>query len=337
MNVHGIIKETSFWGLQVKDPNATRFSTAITSIAPKPMIMKTINQNRTLPKVASRFDLGRMVNDGLVFRQNIYVRSYEVGPEQTTSIETIMNYLQETSLNHLKSIGILHDGFGSTLEMCRKNLIWVMAKMQVVVDRCPTWGDVVEIDTWKAASGKTGMCCNWLFRDCKTGEILIRASSIWVMMNKETRRLSKFPYEVRAELEQHFLDTPPLVNQDAIKWSKHDQNIVDHVCNGLTPSWSDLDINRHVNNVKYTGWVLQSVPEVVMENYELVSMALEYCRECTKNSVLESHTFVNGSNSLEVADCNHVDCQHLLQLEGIGGNGEMIMKASSRWRPKHAS
>ncbi|MFS7981239.1 putative oleoyl-[acyl-carrier-protein] hydrolase [Helianthus anomalus] len=80
------------------------------------------------------------------------------------------------------------------------------------------------------------MRCNWMFRDSKTGAILIRASSIWVMMNKETRRLFKFPYEVRAELEQYFLDTPPVVKQDTIKWSKQDDNIVDHVRNGLTVS-----------------------------------------------------------------------------------------------------
>ncbi|KAI3803272.1 hypothetical protein L1987_31422 [Smallanthus sonchifolius] len=145
--------------------------------------------------------------------------------------------------------------------MCKKNLIRVMAKMHVLVDKFPAWGDVVQIDTWKAASRKNGMCCNWI---------------IWVMMNKETRRLSKFPHEVRAELNQYFLDTPPLVKQDTIKCSKQDQNIVDHVRNGLTPRWSDLDINQHVNNVKYIGWILESVPETIMENYELGSMTLDH-------------------------------------------------------------
>lgn len=73
-----------------------------------------------------------------------------------------------------------------------------------------------------------------------------------------------------------------------------------------------------------------------MENCELVCIALEYCRECTKNSLLQSHTFVIGTNNVEIADCDHIDCKHLLRLEVGGGNGEMIMKASSRWRSKHA-
>jgi hypothetical protein len=48
-------------------------------------------------------------------------------------------WLQETALNHVKGAGLLGDGFGSTPEMCKKNLIWVVTRMQVVVDRYPTW------------------------------------------------------------------------------------------------------------------------------------------------------------------------------------------------------
>ena len=47
--------------------------------------------------------------------------------------------MQETALNHVKNAGLLGGGFGSTPEMCKKNLIWVVTRMQVVVDRYPTW------------------------------------------------------------------------------------------------------------------------------------------------------------------------------------------------------
>ncbi|GJS27724.1 putative reverse transcriptase domain-containing protein [Tanacetum coccineum] len=77
------------------------------------------------------------------------------------------------------------------------------------------------------------------------------------MMNKETRKLSRFPQEVRAELDQYFLDAPPVVKLDTRNWSELDENIVDHVCSGLMPSRSDLDINQHVNNAKYVGWILE--------------------------------------------------------------------------------
>ncbi|CAK9154426.1 unnamed protein product [Ilex paraguariensis] len=182
------------------------------------------------------FGLGRIVQDGLVFRQNFSIRSYEIGADRTASIETVMNHLQETALNHVKSAGLLGDGFGSTPEMCKRNLIWVVTKMHLVVDRYPTWGDVVQVDTWVAASGKNGMRRDWLLRDCKTGDILTRASSLWVMMNKETRKLSKIPDEVRAEIGIYFVDSPPVVDEDGRKLPKLDDKTADSIRTGLTVS-----------------------------------------------------------------------------------------------------
>lgn len=40
------------------------------------------------------FGLGKIVQDGLVFRQNFSIRSYEIGADRTASIETMMNHLQ---------------------------------------------------------------------------------------------------------------------------------------------------------------------------------------------------------------------------------------------------
>lgn len=44
--------------------------------------------------LADAFGFGKIVQDGLVFRQNFSIRSYEIGADQTASIETLMNHLQ---------------------------------------------------------------------------------------------------------------------------------------------------------------------------------------------------------------------------------------------------
>ncbi|KAA8535014.1 hypothetical protein F0562_030017 [Nyssa sinensis] len=279
------------------------------------------------------FGLGRIVQDGLVFRQNFSIRSYEIGADRTASIETLMNHLQESALNHVKSAGLWGDGFGSTPEMCKKNLIWVVTKMQVKVDRYPTWGDVVQVDTQVAQSGKNGMRRDWLVRDYKTGDILTRASSVWVMMNKETRRLSKMPDEVREEIGPYFVDSPPVVDEDSRKLPKLDDSTADYIRTGLSPKWSDLDINQHVNNVKYIGWILESAPLPILESHELSSMTLEYRKECGRDSVLQSLTAVSGSGIGNLLDSGYVECQHLLRLEG----GAEIVKGRTEWRPKYAN
>ncbi|KAK8450364.1 hypothetical protein SEVIR_6G014700v4 [Setaria viridis] len=89
--------------------------------------------------LALAFGFGRIIHDGLMFRQNFSIRSYEIVADRTTSIETLMNHLQETALNHVKTAGLLDDGFGSTPEMSKRNLLWVVSQMQAIVERYPCW------------------------------------------------------------------------------------------------------------------------------------------------------------------------------------------------------
>ena len=51
-------------------------------------------------------------------------------------LETLLNLLQETALNHVWMSGLLGDGFGATH---RNNLIWVVSRMHVQVDQYPIW------------------------------------------------------------------------------------------------------------------------------------------------------------------------------------------------------
>ncbi|CAN6456293.1 unnamed protein product [Victoria cruziana] len=315
------------------------------------------------------FGFGRIVHDGFVFRQNFPIRSYEIGADRTASIETLMNHLQETSLNHVKCAGLLGDGFGSTPEMSRRGLIWVVTRMQIVVDRYPSWGDIVEVDTWVGSSGKNGMRRDWCVRDCNTRETVARATSVWVMMDKGTRRLSKMPDEVRGEIRPYFFETAPIIDNDGGKLPKLDDTSADHVRTGLMvsfdcqqpcflpllqvllkvlvlpilrdqiqlrynlfvsnlqPRWYDLDVNQHVNNVKYINWILESAPISILESYELARMTLEYRRECVRSSVVQSLTSLSDT---EEAPSSDLECTHLLRLE----DGPELVRGRTQWRPK---
>ncbi|KAG6469504.1 palmitoyl-acyl carrier protein thioesterase, chloroplastic-like [Zingiber officinale] len=282
--------------------------------------------------LADAFGLGKIMQDGMVFRQNFSIRSYEIGADRTASIETLMNHLQETALNHVRSAGLMGAGFGSTPEMTKRNLIWVVTKMQVLVEQYPSWEDVVQVDTWVAPSGKNGMRRDWHVRDYRTGQTVLRATSVWVMINKQTRRLSKIPDEVRAEIGSYFMDHDPIIDDDGRKLSKLGDDNADYVRTGLNPRWGDLDVNQHVNNVKYIGWILESAPISILESHELAGITMEYRRECGKDSVLQSLAAISSDS------CDHgsldtgFDCQHLLRLE----SGAEILRARTEWRPKRA-
>ncbi|KHN23971.1 palmitoyl-acyl carrier protein thioesterase, chloroplastic-like isoform X1 [Glycine soja] len=281
---------------------------------------------------------GRFVEGKFVFRQIFVIRSYEIGPDKTATMETIMNFLQETALNHVTSSGIGGEGFGATREMSLRKLIWVVTRIQVQVQRYNKWGDEIEVDTWVDAAGKNGMRRDWIIRDHYTKEIITRATSTWVIMNRQTRRLSKIPEEVKQELLPFYLNNRlavPTEEADSEKIDKLTDETAQRIRSGLAPRWNDMDANQHVNNVKYIGWILESVPIEVLEHYNMTSMTLEFRRECTQSNLLESMTCptarVMESNNNSKNRKPELQYTHLLRLQQYKAD---VIRARTEWNLK---
>ncbi|KAF0922197.1 hypothetical protein E2562_028790 [Oryza meyeriana var. granulata] len=259
-------------------------------VLPPPAVESRRSQRQNIPREKQTVDPFRqalIVEGGVRYRQTVVVRSYEVGPDRTATLETVLNLLQETALNHVWMSGLLGDGFGATHGMIRNNLIWVVSRMHVQVDQYPIWGEVLDIDTWVGSSGKNGMRRDWLVRGRSSGAIFVRATSTWVMMNKNTRRLSKMPEEVRDEISPWFIDRHAIEEESTDKIIKLDTNAT-YVDSDLKPKRSDLDMNHHVNNVKYVRWMLEALPDQFLQQHQLSSIILEYRKECGSSDVVQS-------------------------------------------------
>ncbi|XP_061351415.1 palmitoyl-acyl carrier protein thioesterase, chloroplastic-like [Gastrolobium bilobum] len=319
----------------------------------------------TKKQMADPYRQGLMVEGGVGYRQTIVIRSYEVGADKTATLESILNLLQETALNHVWMSGLLGDGFGATHGMMRNDLIWVVSRMQVLIDYYPIWGEIVEIDTWVGASGKNGMRRDWLIRSQATGQIFARATSTWVMMNCKSRRLSKMPEEVRDEL------TPWFIEKQAIKEDAHEKIVkldkeAKYLNSDLKPKRSDLDMNQHVNNVKYVRWMLENIPDQFLEGFQLSGITLEYRRECGSSDIVQSlcepeedeilhgvveqdyctsllnglslasPDIINGGGVLTCLEQRPIRYTHLLQIKGEKQNDE-IVRGRTTWKRKLAT
>ncbi|XP_010927197.2 palmitoyl-acyl carrier protein thioesterase, chloroplastic [Elaeis guineensis] len=327
-----------------------------------PSVTKNIPRDKNRQNIPTEkqtldpFRQGLIIDGGVRYRQTLVIRSYEVGPDKTATLETILNLLQETALNHVWMSGLLGDGFGATHGMIRNNLIWVVTRMHVQVDEYPIWGEVLEIDTWVGGSGKNGMRRDWLIQNPQTGQVFARATSTWVMMNQETRRLSKMPEEVRDEISPWFIERRAIEEEVPEKIIKLDDT-AKYVDSNLKPKRSDLDMNHHVNNVKYVRWMLETIPDVFLENHKLSSIILEYRRECGSSDIVQSicepdedsipeddnvNILRGFSLASEILDGRGLSgtfdkwptrYTHLLQIKGEQKNEE-IVRGRTTWRKK---
>ncbi|KAF8388446.1 hypothetical protein HHK36_027118 [Tetracentron sinense] len=295
---------------------------------------------------ADRLRLGSLTEDGLSYKENFIVRSYEVGINKTATVETIANLLQEVGCNHAQSVGFSTDGFATTPTMRKLHLIWVTARMHIEVYDYPAWGDVVEIETWCQSEGRIGTRRDWILKDYATGIVIGRATSKWVMMNQDTRRLQKVSDDVRDEYLIHCPRTPRLAFPEEDNSSlKKIPKLEDPVqCSrlGLVPRRADLDMNQHVNNVTYIGWVLESMPQEIIDTHELQKITLDYRRECQHNDLVDSLTSLesisedHGMNGSATARKHKQDCCQFLHFLRLSSDGLEINRGRTEWRKKPA-
>lgn len=301
--------------------------------------------------LADRLRLGSLTEDGLSYKESFIVRSYEVGINKTATVETIANLLQEVGCNHAQSVGFSTDGFATTPTMRKLHLIWVTARMHIEIYRYPAWSDVVEIETWCQAEGKIGTRRDFIVKDYATGEVIGRATSKWVMMNMDTRKLERVTPQIADEYLIYCPKTIRLAfpeeNNKSLKKISKLEDPAQYSKLGLVPRRGDLDMNHHVNNVTYIGWTLESTPEELVDTHELRSITLDYRRECQHDDVVDSLTspeLINGDGSISQLkgtngtptstrdeDDDSVQFLHLLRLSA---DGSEINRGRTEWRRK---
>ncbi|XP_040991608.1 oleoyl-acyl carrier protein thioesterase 1, chloroplastic-like [Juglans microcarpa x Juglans regia] len=302
--------------------------------------------------LADRLRLGSLTEDGLSYKEKFIVRCYEVGINKTATVETIANLLQEVGCNHAQSVGYSTDGFATTPTMRKLNLIWVTARMHIEIYKYPAWSDVVEIETWCQGDGRIGTRRDWIVKDYATGRVIGRATSKWVMMNQETRRLQKVSDDVR---EEYLVYCPrelrlaiPEENSSSLRKIPKLEDPAQSSKVGLVPRRADLDMNQHVNNVTYIGWVLESMPQEVIDSHELQTITLDYRRECQHDDIVDSLTTMepvedakavselHGTNGSAVVKENIEDSRQFLHLLRLSGDGLEINRGRTEWRKKPA-
>ncbi|XP_050206464.1 oleoyl-acyl carrier protein thioesterase 1, chloroplastic-like [Mercurialis annua] len=299
---------------------------------------------------ANRLRLGNLTEDGLSYKERFIVRSYEVGINKTATVETIANFLQEVGCNHAQSVGFSTDGFATTLTMRKLHLIWVTARMHIEIYKYPAWSDVVEVETWCQSEGRIGTRRDWILTDYATGEVIGRATSKWVMMNEDTRRLQKVSDDVR---EEYLVFCPrelrlsfPEENNRSLKKIAKLEDPAQYSKLGLVPRRADLDMNQHVNNVTYIGWVLESIPQEIIDTHELQTITLDYRRECQQDDVVDSLTSVEpsedskgftehqGTNGSATRAAHAEDCRNFSHLLRLSKDGLEINRGRTEWRKK---
>lgn len=113
-------------------------------------------------------------------------------------------------------------------------------------------GDKVNIRTWPAKLEHLGHRGYEVYN--ASDELLVAAVSAWTVLDLSTRRLTALPEELAAVYPVNTIPCIPFPSR-TIPRLREGIGSAD-----VLVRRDDLDINGHVNNSKYLGWLLECLP-----------------------------------------------------------------------------
>ncbi|MDO5608078.1 MAG: thioesterase [Capnocytophaga sp.] len=180
-----------------------------------------------------------------VLSEDYKIRSTQVNLNNHLGLYGILGMLQDAAAEHAESLG-----FGYT-QLVKKGFFWALLQQKLKMDEWPKWNETITIQTWTKPI--EGVYAVREFEIFHNGKKIGECASLWITISIESRRpidLSK-EQEIFCPRTDYSLD----LKTNRVQLPENMQLIQNRKV-----QISDLDVNLHVNNVKYTKWVLDMVP-----------------------------------------------------------------------------
>ena len=197
---------------------------------------------------------------------------------------SILNEMQEISERHGKMLGISR----KILDDC--GVFWVISRIRVQMQAYPTWGDEIVVATWPHNIGNRIFPRYFRFSHVN-GQVLGQATTIYLLMDKETQRITHAPDTI---------DVPAAKEANGASALELGRLIINQEINGVgcrKPRYSDIDMNNHMNNERYAQWIFDLFePERFLES-RMVSLQINFLAEAKPNEDISLFLYEEHENS----------------------------------------
>lgn len=191
---------------------------------------------------------------------------------------TLLDIFQDLATAQAEDMGIGRDA------MMAKGVFWVIVRMKLEIVKAPEYYQVVKVRTWPHTPTRFSFLRDFSVRD-EDGELLVKASSEWVLMDAESRKFASV---------KDYYDGPNDFYEDR-SFERKPRKVHDFEQGNLpvytvVPSYSDIDLNGHVNNARYANYVIDALNPG--EDGAMKTFQIDYRYEVRPGEPLEMHTFV---------------------------------------------
>jgi len=196
-----------------------------------------------------------------------HIESYVCDFTEKATITVMTRFLLDAASIHAqqREFGYEH--------ILKDNVVWVLSRLSIQIDEYPRHNQDLTVETWIETVSRffTQRC--FCFID-QSGKIIGYARTIWAALDMQTRHSIDIP-SWRPDMLQ-YVDSEKLCPIEKMSKIPHIDGIESNM--GYTVRYSDIDINKHLNSIKYIEHAinifdLDFFQEKIINKFEIVFLA----------------------------------------------------------------
>ncbi len=216
----------------------------------------------------------------------------------------VLDLLQDIATVQAQDMGIGYEA------MKAKGVFWALVRIKYQMVSQPTHHQRVHVRTWPHSPSRFSFQRDYRILS-EEGEVLVNATSEWVLMNRDDRKFARVSDIYTAE--DHFIDDRAFAEKPKkIIWPGSESG------NGepftVIPQFSNIDQNGHVNNSCYPGFVMDALNPPAERI--LQSLQIDFRHEAVQGMALSIHLRDNGAATV---------------AQGVRADGEVAFNCLIEW------
>jgi acyl-ACP thioesterase len=189
-------------------------------------------------------------------------------------LQSAARFFQESATAHSTQVG------AGTKFLFDQGLVWLLHRLEIEVVRYPLLGEEIRVITW--SRGFKGFKA---FRDycilSGEGEEIARGSSVWLFFDVNRKRVSKVQPQISS---RYTVEKEACFDREVDAWQ---------TCGEIEPEqqiqislrYSDFDVNGHVNNTIYMGFLETLYHRTIRNNDQgIKNVKIRFCREIARGT-----------------------------------------------------
>jgi len=265
-----------------------------------------------------------LVDADKVMRRQFTTYTYETDPHYNARLSFYFRIIQDIAAVHAACRNV------SLPELQAQGKTWMILRSHVSVKRYTSWPEDILVETWAEPAMRLHMPRAVRGYD-ERHAVLFEAMTHWAVLDVSHNFWPVRPQSIMDMLQvvdasdsAHFIEPQlekivPYDNSGSIGFAQFKPVV----------RMFDTDGNRHVNNISYLDWILDSLPLVFRDEYKICDIDISWLRQTFLGEQVTVHT---GSPEEGAFTAEEPLLYHKVVRTEENGSESILLECVTRWK-----